>query len=106
MTGRDLIIYILKNGLEDEPVFKNGNFIGFVSSGEAAIALKTGLATINCLSNTGALSHIEIKNATYIPITDLQEYIKNKKIADKYAHLWNSYVGILALTVFILRIGG
>ena len=37
MTGRDLIIYILENGLEDEPVFKDGKFIGFITTGEAAV---------------------------------------------------------------------
>lgn len=35
MTGRDLILYILMNNLEDEPVFEEGKFIGFVTDVEA-----------------------------------------------------------------------
>lgn len=46
MTGRDLIIYILANGLEDEEVFQDGKFIGFVTAGEAAAKLGVGVATI------------------------------------------------------------
>lgn len=46
MTGRDLIIYILENSLEDEPVFKDGKFIGFITDAEAAVRLKTGISTL------------------------------------------------------------
>ena len=31
MTGRELIVYILENGLENEPIFKNGKPIGFIT---------------------------------------------------------------------------
>ena len=46
MTGRDLILYILSNGLENEPVFKNGKFIGFITDAEAAEKLDVGVATV------------------------------------------------------------
>ena len=55
MTGRDLIVYILSNGLENNPVFKDGKFIGFISAGEAAAKLNVGVATICALVAQGKL---------------------------------------------------
>lgn len=49
MTGRELIIYILQNNLEDEPVFKDGKFIGFITDHEAAVRMNVGVATIHAL---------------------------------------------------------
>ena len=41
MTGRDLIIYILENGLEDEPIIQDGMIImknlGYIPLDEAAL---------------------------------------------------------------------
>ena len=39
MTGRDLIVYILSNNLENEEVFKDGKFIGFIPAQEDIISL-------------------------------------------------------------------
>ena len=36
MTGKDLIVYILQNDLEDEVIFQNNRFIGFASEEELA----------------------------------------------------------------------
>ena len=36
MTGRDLIVYIMLNKLEDEQVFKDGKLLGFLTEAEAA----------------------------------------------------------------------
>lgn len=46
MTGRELIIYIMKNGLEDEVVIKNGVFVGFIGEGEVAIKFGVGVSTV------------------------------------------------------------
>lgn len=67
MTGRELIIYILANGLEDKPVFENGKFIGFITAGEAAVKLKVGEATIRALISQKKLEGIVINNAVLIP---------------------------------------
>ena len=40
MTGRDLIMYILNNSLEDEPVYDDGRVLGFISIVEAAAKFK------------------------------------------------------------------
>ena len=67
MTGRDLIIYILSNGLEDEPVYKNGRFIGFLTAGEVAEKMHVGTATVGAWMNRGMLDGIRVDAGIYIP---------------------------------------
>lgn len=67
MTGRDLIIYILENSLEDEPVFKDGKFIGFITDAEAAVRLKTGISTVQAMCNLKILPGVKIGEKFYIP---------------------------------------
>lgn len=68
MTGRELIIYILENGLEDEPVFENGKFIGFITAQEAAARMNVGVATVGVLLNQGLIEGVKIGDVIYIPI--------------------------------------
>ena len=68
MTGRDLIIYILANGLEDEPVFNDGTLIGFESEAEFAERMDVGIATVRTWVDTGMIEWcIRIGDAIYIP---------------------------------------
>ena len=67
MTGRDLIIYIMANGLEDEPVFKDGKFIGFITADDAAVKMEVGTATINALILQKRIESIAVDKAVYIP---------------------------------------
>lgn len=67
MTGRELIIYILQNGLEDEPVFKNGRFIGFVTPEEVAVQSGVGTATVCAWVHQGRLHSEAIREGIYIP---------------------------------------
>lgn len=67
MTGRDLIVYILENGLENEPVFKNGKFIGFVTADEVALKTNVGLATVHAWIHQDRLDSVVIKDGIYIP---------------------------------------
>lgn len=67
MTGRELIIYILENGLENEPVFKNGNFIGFSTIGEVAAKTNVGTATVHAWINQGRLNSVAVCDGIYIP---------------------------------------
>ena len=67
MTGRDLIVYILQNGLEDEPVYKNGNLLGFMTAIEAAVKFEVGLNTIYVWFDVGMLEGVKIGEALYIP---------------------------------------
>lgn len=66
MTGRDLILYILKNKLEDEPVFKHDKFIGFASELETAAEMNVGVETVRVLFESGSLEGIRIGNTIYI----------------------------------------
>ena len=66
MTGRDLIVYILQNNLEDEPVFKDGKFIGFVTDVEAAKNMGVGVATIHAMIEQGMLEGVQINNIVYV----------------------------------------
>lgn len=67
MTGRDLIIYILANGLENEPVFKNDKFVGFMTAGEAAEKMNVGVATICAWVAQKQLEGTLINDIMYIP---------------------------------------
>lgn len=68
MTGRDLILYILTNNLEDEPVFNHGAFIGFMTAEDAALKLNAGVATVNALVKQEAIDYIYVGNALFIPV--------------------------------------
>ena len=70
MTGRDLIIYILENNLENEPVYKDGRLLGFLTVTEAAVKFKVGQSTIKALVERGRLQGIEIGGELYIPVNE------------------------------------
>lgn len=67
MTGRDLIIYILQNGLEDEEVFKDDKILGFMTVMEAAVKFNVGISTVRAWIHTEQLEGIRIGNEIYIP---------------------------------------
>lgn len=46
MTGKELILYILQNNLENTVVLENGIFTGFMTEQEAAVKFCVGVATI------------------------------------------------------------
>lgn len=66
MTGRDLILYILKNKLEDEPIFKDDKFVGFASELEMAAEMNVGVETVRALYERGLLDGIRIGDTVYI----------------------------------------
>lgn len=67
MTGKDLIIYILTNNLENELVFDNGRFIGFITVGEAAAKMNVGIATIHAWIIQGCIDSVQIGSEVLIP---------------------------------------
>lgn len=67
MTGRDLIIFILENKLEDELVFEDGRIVGFMTINEAAVKLDTGVATVKAWTDLGLIETIKIGKEIYIP---------------------------------------
>ena len=69
MTGRELILYILQNNLEDEVVIANDMFIGYMTIEEAAVKFKVGTATVRAWMNAGMLPGIRISENVLIPAT-------------------------------------
>lgn len=67
MTGRDLILYILEHKLEDERVFENGTFLGFITLNEFASKNSVGVATVFTWIFRGQLDHVKIGNLYLIP---------------------------------------
>ena len=80
MTGRELIIYILENHLEDEPVFQNGTFIGYVSDVKLAEMLGVGVATIHTWILLGRVKDaIMIGDTMFVPTIYVMELYKQKE---------------------------
>lgn len=75
MTGRDLILYILANGLEDEPVFKDKKFIGFMTAGEAAEKMNVGIPTVCVWLSQGLLDGVRIGDNIYIAANSVRPSI-------------------------------
>ena len=66
MTGRDLIIYILSNNLEDEPVFLDNGFLNLLSEVEMANKHDVGIATVKAWLELGLVKGVRVGNETYI----------------------------------------
>ena len=62
MTGKELIIYILQNDLENEEIFKDGVLVGFMDEHEAAINYGVGVETVKLWYKRGLLNGTEIGN--------------------------------------------
>lgn len=67
MNGKELIIYIIENGLLDEPVYSDGKLIGFITEEEAAVKFGVGTSTIRTWQSIGLLNGIFIAHKLYIP---------------------------------------
>ena len=67
MTGRELIVYILENGLEDEPIYEDGRLLGFMTAAEAAVKMEVGVATIWVWVAQGKLFGLLLGGTMYIP---------------------------------------
>lgn len=71
MNGRDLILYILMNNLEEQEVIdENGVFIGFMTIEDAAVKYEVGVATVKIWINTGLIKAVRIADKILIPATE------------------------------------
>jgi hypothetical protein len=66
MKGRDLIIYILENHLEDEDVLSDLKKLGLYSVGEVAALNNVGEATIKAWCGFGRYNYTTIDGRMYI----------------------------------------
>lgn len=71
MTGKELIIYILENNLENELVFDDSRvgkeLLGFMSIMEAAIKFGVGVSTIQVWYELGYIKGFKINEMIFIP---------------------------------------
>ena len=66
MTGRDLIIYILTNNLENEQVVnQDGVFVGFMGETEAAAKFGVGVATVRAWYTCGYLKGFGVGDSIF-----------------------------------------
>lgn len=76
MTGRDLILYILTNGLEDEPIFDSNTIfmenLGFMPMDEVAVRMNVGFSTVIAWMQKGVLNGYNINNALYVEVNSVQ----------------------------------
>lgn len=63
MTGRDLIIYILQNNLEDVSILDPNIFM---TASEAAVKLGVGVATVRAWYDTGMVSGFILGDELYV----------------------------------------
>lgn len=68
MTGRELIIYILENNLENEEMFSGDtvNLPGLLTLKEAAVKMNTGISTVRTLYMLGKIKGCRIGGKIYI----------------------------------------
>ena len=72
MTGRDLIIYILQNHLEDTEIFTDSNHM-FLTVEEAAVKYGTGVAIIKAMVDRNVLKGMKIGDAYLVLNIDEEE---------------------------------
>ena len=65
MTGKELILYILQNNLEDTVVLDGGFFTGFMTEGEAAVKFNVGISTIKAWYQCRWLDGTKIGDSLY-----------------------------------------
>lgn len=69
MTGRELILYILQNHLEDQEVFANDKFLDFMTVKDAAVKFEVGESTIRVWVKMDMLPSIRVGEEIFIPKT-------------------------------------
>lgn len=77
MTGKDLIVYILTNGLENDPIFENDRFIGFVTAGDVAAKMGVGVQTVYVWVYQRKLEGFIFGDTLYIPVNYEEELARH-----------------------------
>lgn len=65
MTGKELILYILQNNLENVTVLEDGFFVGFMTAEEAAVKFGVGVATVWAWYNCKMIRGTKIGDSLY-----------------------------------------
>lgn len=67
MTGRDLIVFILTNHLEDADIFADGKIPGLLTMQEYAVKMNVGPETVHVWTMRGMLDYVVVYDRIYIP---------------------------------------
>lgn len=65
MTGKELILYILQNDLENEVVIKDGIFVWLMDEEETAARFNVGVETVRAWYICGYISGTKIGDRLY-----------------------------------------
>lgn len=65
MTGKEVILYILQNNLENEVILKDNFFFNCVNEKEAATKFNVGVATVRAWHQYGILPGVKIGNSIF-----------------------------------------
>lgn len=65
MTGKELILYILQNNLENTIVLEDGFFVGFMTETEAAVKFDVGVEQIKAWYSCKMLKGTRIGDSLY-----------------------------------------
>ena len=65
MTGKELILYILQNNLENTIVIENGFFVGYMTEEEAAVKFNVGVETIRAWYSCKWIKGTQIGDTLY-----------------------------------------
>lgn len=68
MTGREFIIYILQNNLEDMQIIGNGRVLGFMTAEEAAIRFDVTENTIIVWCFSNMIDYVTLNGTILIPV--------------------------------------
>ena len=65
MTGKELILYILQNNLENTIVLEDGFFTGFMTVEETAVKFNVGVETVRAWYSCKMLKGTQIGDSLY-----------------------------------------
>jgi hypothetical protein len=84
MTGKELIIYILQNNLEDKVVLSNGIFTGIMDAEQAAAKFGVGVATVQTWYQLGMIPGFTMGGSLFF-MKDVENPLldKNKRGVDR-----------------------
>ena len=68
MTGREMIIFILENHLEDQEIIQDGKLVGFLTVEEVAIKFEVGVETARVWADRGIIDSVMLNGEFYIPV--------------------------------------
>lgn len=75
MNGRELIIYIVENGLENVNLFSKEFFSFMLTIEQVAVKFNVGIATVKAWIQNGCLYAIKVDDVTYVTPDSLNEFV-------------------------------